>query len=85
MIEQEQPYLWHVIRGKTKLGNVVWRVRRVRWESYVLRMKHVKGADDGRYFVYEDEAQNFALAKRIQQKKEYSAPIVRRLRGEVIE
>ena len=54
--------LWHVIKSKSKLGKTVYKVRRVTWESYIIRIT-IHG-DDGLFFVRESEANRAFQALR---------------------
>ena len=54
-------YVYHVVRSTSKLGKVIWKVRRVRYASYELRLAH--HGDDGRYFASEAVANDVKAVK----------------------
>ena len=54
-------FVFHVVRRVSPLGNVKWIVRRVRYESYVIRLRY--HGDDGMYFASECVAQDTVTIK----------------------
>ena len=54
-------YVYHVMRQTTKLGKICWKVRRVRYVSYELRLRH--HGDDGLYFASEAVANDVKSVK----------------------
>lgn len=53
-VTKMRKYLYHVIKTRTKLGNLKYSVRKCTVESYELRLK--THGDDGMYFETEDKA-----------------------------
>lgn len=58
----QQQFVFHVVRQVSKLGKVTWGVRRVRYASYVLRLRH--HGDDGLYFASDVVARDVAEVKQ---------------------
>lgn len=57
----ECEFVYHVVRYVSKLGNVSWKVRRVRYLSYKNRLAYC--GDDGRYFASEAVANDVRAVK----------------------
>lgn len=54
----ESEFVYHVIKFRSKLGVKKWKVRSVRWTSYLSRIKHY--GNDGRYFSTKEKAEKVA-------------------------
>ena len=54
-------FVFHVVRYTSKLGKVGWKIRRVRYASYELRLAH--HGDDGLYFASETVASDVKSVK----------------------
>ena len=57
----ECEYVYHVIRRVSLYGGVKWIVRRAKYSSYVLRLRHE--GDDGMYFASETVANDMKAVK----------------------
>ena len=57
----ETEFVYHVVRRVSPMGKIQWLVRRVRYENYVLRLRHY--GDDGRYFASEAVANDVKAVK----------------------
>ena len=57
----ETEFVYHVVRRVSPMGKIQWLVRRVRYENYVLRLRHY--GDDGMYFASEAVANDVKAVK----------------------
>ena len=58
----ETEFVYHVVRRVSPMEKIQWLVRRVRYENYVLRLRHY--GDDGMYFASETVANDVAAVKQ---------------------
>ena len=58
----ETEFVYHVVRRVSPMEKIQWLVRRVRYENYVLRLRH--HGDDGMYFASETVANDVAAVKQ---------------------
>lgn len=65
----ECEYVYHVVRRVSLEGKTKWIVRRARYSSYVLRLRH--HGDDGMYFASEKVANDVRNVKELYQRNVY--------------